>query len=182
MTGRRIILFCGLGTSGKDFWAQRVLKQLAFKSVFVGIAQARRTYWGASEQMTDADHLLKNEITLLEVKKQFVIWSMVRATEVLLAQKAAELAKRSGVAVETQSIAVRAVWMMCDHETTLRRLQARQAGANPDGGLLTLSEFEKGKTRFQEPVLYPSIQIDTSDERVEADVKRENVIMQFVTS
>jgi hypothetical protein len=214
MVYRSLILFCGLGTSGKDYWAEKVMGWFAAdfphcKTVFVGISQARRQYWGKSEEMTDADHLLKNEITLLEVKKQFVIFGadvvvlnmtmltaahqipftrVLHETEVLLGRKHRETLARSQkrsieeIPFVPFKIAFRAFWMTCDYEATVRRIEARQKGERPGGGLVTLSEFKKGQERFEPPAYYPYVKIDTSDESAEADARRETIIREYIFS
>lgn len=211
MKAKKIVLFCGLGTSGKDFWAEKVLgwyksEYPNLRVVFIGISQARKQYWGKSEDMTDADHLLKNEITLLEIKKQFIVHGadvvvanmtmltqnahqllpfirMVSETELLMSRKSREQrARQSGqtlemIEFERVNIDLCVFWMVCKESISLVRLAKRMKEINQGGGLITVSEFRKGQQGFEPPGnYYPYLKIDTSDESSGADVRREKII------
>ena len=211
---KQVVLFCGLGTSGKDFWANKVAEiyrseRPSQKVVFIGISQARKQYWGKSEDMTDADHLLKNEITLLEIKKQFIIngvdvvianmtmltqsahqlpfMRMISETELLMCRKLREQkARQSRIPLEAiefklVNINLSVFWMTCDEATSIKRLTSRKGLDQTGGGLVTISEFRKGQHGFEPPGnYYPFVKIDTSDESPQADFAREQVIRSYI--
>ncbi len=205
---KHLYLLSGLGTSGKDYWAQRILawykeERPELITAFVGISQARLKYWGKSAGMTDADHLLKNEITLTDVAVEFMakntdvvvlnmtmltvlqhqvpFMAMLNKTRALLALKERELRHRfPGRTPEEAGIELRAMVFTCDFETTKRRIEARNRGENKSGGILDIAEFEKGRKAFELPALYEAITVDTSDESPSYEMARNVTIRNHI--
>lgn len=194
----KIILFCGVAATGKSYWAEKVREALISENpAFVDLDEVRVANWGKEHVLTDVEHLLKNEIARLEVKKELIIKrakliifvatmltendhqkpfvEMVRETENLLE-------KISG---SREMIDIRAIWFDCDKETAEKRIKER--GINL---LLSLSnvtnikKWEYDKSRFEPPIgkYYPVLKIDTSLNSGISDTEKLNNIMVFLSA
>lgn len=177
---RRIILCCGLGTTGKSFWAERLFKHYeSDRTHLVDLDEVRIANWGRERQLTDEEHLFKNEILRLEVKKKFLI-HQARIVVVNATMLTVERHQRPFVQMAREIGAeIAAVLFTCSFETSKRRIEVRSMEPVLSD-VVSVSVFEHGRKQFEPPVLYPFIQIDTSDESALADERRWQEILEFL--
>ena len=177
---KRIILCCGLSAAGKSDWAKRLCEHFRFCD-YVDLDEVRVFNWGAERSLTSAEHLFKNEIMRLEVKKQFIIQGaeLVIVNAVMLTVENHQkpfLEMAAAVGAE-----IKAVWFTCDLATVERRLGFRkQHPSVSPSDIMDMADFERARVQFEAPALYPWVKIDTSDESPEADEQRWEQILQFL--
>ena len=71
---RRVIICSGITTSGKSFWRRKLKEALGLADRFVVDFDAVRVaHWGRERRLTPEEHLFKNELARMEVKKRFII-------------------------------------------------------------------------------------------------------------
>lgn len=188
---RRIILLCGIGTTGKSHWSKILMAFLANENpVFVDLDEVRIKYWG-DRILSDEEHLLKNSLARMEVMQQFVenagtvIFNATTLTEkyhqIPLIETAQNTERILGVLKNKPiTIDVRAIWFDCSDEMSAVRL-ARRQNSDTSSNVTNNAVLERDKIRFQPPgKYYPYIKIDTSDESAQADIDRFNQIIEFI--
>ncbi|OGN02472.1 MAG: hypothetical protein A2655_01985 [Candidatus Yanofskybacteria bacterium RIFCSPHIGHO2_01_FULL_43_42] len=207
--GKKLILVCGLGTTGKSYWSNIIMALLAPSNpVLIDLDEVRNRYWGdRALTLSDEEHIYKNKLTRQEVQRAFIVdranvvivnmtmltkeghqkpfMQMIQETEEILIRIEVESALKNLriVPAVVTPINVRALWMDCDLEATRRRLQARQSSHSVVASdVLDIKVFEHGRKRFEPPdgEYYPYLRVDTSDESPEADRKRLVEIFDFV--
>lgn len=199
---KKVFLFCGLGTTGKSYWTNRVLKRVSNQRniIVVDLDQVRIQNWG-NHKLSDAEHLFKNKLALIEVQKAFVvqkaetvILNMTMLTQkkhqvpfIKMLQETQEILGKikNGTASNPTkySIEILALWMDCNFAATKRRIRARQINLGDTvSNVVDVAVFERDKARFEPPDgnLYPYIRVNTSNESRQADLKRQKRIFKFL--
>ena len=209
ITQRKLILVCGLSATGKSRGADYVMNLFPREDPrFFDMDEVREKTWGErAKNLTSEEHRFKNKLTRNEVQKAFVLGArivvlnmvmpsknshqkpfveMVRETERMLSQ--IEFEREVGgwdpgphPDAYKITIDVRALWFDCDQETARKRLEER--AKNPHVSDLTdIKIWLRNKATFEPPdgENYPFIRVDTTDESVDAEQRRQTAIKDFV--
>lgn len=192
---RTVILVCGLGTTGKSYWTKMIAAFLNdMKPQIVDLDEVRTANWG-QQHLSDIEHVFKNELTRMEVKKKFVIdkarvviLNMTMLTEEKHQKPFVEMLEDTSrvlgeIEGEPVKIKIKAIWMDCDYKTTVRRIERKRQDPDNISDVIDVSVFENGRRQFEPPgKYYPFIKIDTSDESPEATIQRAKEIFEFIQS
>ena len=180
---RRILICCGITTGGKSYWQEKIREALDLpRNYGVDLDEVRVENFGRERRLTDEEHLFKNELVRIEVKKRFIIdkAETVIVGAVMLTIRNHQLPMVE--MAESLEAKIYGLWFVCSSEASEQRLAARRSDPNTLCDVTTMEGLEKGAKRFEPPALYPFIQIDTSDESPEADAERLRQIFEFIST